>query len=152
MDSGGKGLQNLESSEVTLFREYLRIKTVHPTPDFEGSTKFLKRLADEHGFQFSVYECVKGKPIVIMTWPGTDTSLPSLILNSHVDVVPVEEHRWKYDPFGAHKDEQGNIFGRGTQDMKSVGIQHIIAVGRLKKEGFKPLRTIHLVFVPDEET
>lgn len=42
--------------EVTLFREYLRIKTVHPTPDFEGAVNFLKRQADEIGLEFSTYE------------------------------------------------------------------------------------------------
>ena len=35
--------------------------------------------------------------------------------------------------------------------MKCVGIQHIEAVRRLKKEGKKFKRTIHLVFVPEEE-
>ena len=29
---------------------------------------------------------------------------------------------WTHPPFSAHKDDQGNIFGRGTQDMKSVGL------------------------------
>lgn len=33
-----------------------------------------------------------------------------------------QEH-WKYEPFSAHKDENGTIYARGTQDMKSVGIQ-----------------------------
>ncbi|ETP33608.1 hypothetical protein, variant 2 [Phytophthora nicotianae P10297] len=43
------------------------------------------------------------------------------------------------------------IYGRGTQDMKSVGVQYVEAVSRLKAEGFIPGRNIHLLFVPDEE-
>ena len=35
--------------------------------------------------------------------------------------------------------------------MKCVGIQHIEAVRRLKDQGKKLKRTIHLVFVPEEE-
>ena len=35
--------------------------------------------------------------------------------------------------------------------MKCVGIQHIEAVRRLKEQGKKFKRTIHIVFVPDEE-
>ena len=35
--------------------------------------------------------------------------------------------------------------------MKCVGIQHIEAVRRLKEQGKKFKRTIHLVFVPEEE-
>jgi acetylornithine deacetylase/succinyl-diaminopimelate desuccinylase-like protein len=32
---------------------------------------------------------VPGKTAVIMTLKGTNSSLPSLVLNSHIDVVPV---------------------------------------------------------------
>merc|ERR1712150_28417 len=95
---------------------------------------------------------VKGKPIFIMTWPGTDPEIPSLLLNSHTDVVPVFPESWKYDAFEAVKEENGDIYARGTQDMKSVGIQHIEAIYRLKvlqKKTFK--RTIHLCFIADEE-
>ena len=52
---------------------------------------------------------------------------------------------WKHDPFEAVKEDNGDIYARGTQDMKSVGIQHIEAIYRLKvlqKKTFK--RTIHL--------
>ena len=38
-----------------------------------------------------------------------------------------------------------------SQDMKCVGIQHIEAVRRLKEAGETFRRTIHLVFVPEEE-
>ncbi len=33
-------------------------------------------------------------------------------------MVPAEASKWKYDPFIAHKDEKGDIYARGTQDMK----------------------------------
>lgn len=58
------------------------------------------------------------------------------------------QESWNYDPFGAHKDEQGNIFGRGTQDMKSVGMQYLAAIKKLKDEKYQPKRTIHLLYVP----
>jgi len=86
-----------------------------------------------------------------MTCPGKDPSLPSLVLNSHVDVVPVFPEHWKYDPFSAHKDEKGDIYARGSQDMKCVGIQYVEAIRRLKAKGEQFLRTIHVTFVPDEE-
>ena len=113
---------------------------------------------------------MKGKPVCIATWPGLDPSLPSIVLNSHTDVVPVfpvcfslpslfifyllgkiKKDHWKHPGFSAFKDSNGNIFARGTQDMKCVTIQHIEAVGKMKSQGFRPLRTIHLTFVPDEE-
>lgn len=48
-------------------------------------------------------------------------------------------------------DEKGNIFGRGSQDMKSVTIQHIEAIRRLKLNGIRLRRTIHISLMPDEE-
>jgi len=41
-----------------------------------------------------------------------------LILNIFV----IKEH-WKYDPFSATMDEKGDIYARGSQDMKCVGMQ-----------------------------
>jgi aminoacylase len=34
-----------------------------------------------------------------------------------------EQECWKHDPFSAHKDANGDIYARGSQDMKCVGIQ-----------------------------
>lgn len=91
-------------------------------------------------------------PVVIMTWKGTEPELPSIMLNSHMDVVPVFEELWTYPPFAAEIDEEGRIFARGTQDMKSVGMQYLAAIRALKRDGVRLKRTFHVVFVPDEET
>jgi aminoacylase len=71
----------------------------------------------------------------------------SLAINIHVTT----QEKWTHDPFGAEKDANGNIYARGSQDMKCVSIQHIEAVATLKKHHLQPLRTIHLSLVPDEE-
>ncbi|ROT70231.1 hypothetical protein C7M84_011513 [Penaeus vannamei] len=147
-------MANEEHPAVTNFRNYIRIKTVQPTPDYATCTTYLQGQAKEIGAECQVVECVPGKPAVIMTLPGEDPSLPAVLLNSHTDVVPVFPEHWLYDPFGAHKDEAGNIYGRGTQDMKCVGIQYLEALKRLQEMGGESgrfLRTVHLSFVPEEE-
>nr|XP_012218382.1 PREDICTED: aminoacylase-1 isoform X2 [Linepithema humile] len=68
-----------------------------------------------------------------------------------MDVVPVFEDKWTYPPFSAHMDDNGNIYARGSQDMKCVGIQYLEAIRRLKLNGVRFQRTIHMSFVPDEE-
>ncbi|KAF9896901.1 adenylate cyclase, partial [Lobosporangium transversale] len=45
-----------EHPAVTRFREYLRIKTMQPTPDYAGSTAFLIRQAEEIGIPYHVVE------------------------------------------------------------------------------------------------
>lgn len=91
-------------------------------------------------------------PILIITWAGTKPSLPTIVLSSHMDVVPVYPDMWTHPPFGAEIDSSGNIYARGAQDMKSVGMQYLGAIRSLKNSGIKLKRTIHIVFVPDEET
>ncbi|GBP70353.1 Aminoacylase-1 [Eumeta japonica] len=137
---------------VKTLLEYLRIPSVHPNVIYDGCVEFIKRQADDMELKSRVIELVKGKPVVVITWPGTDPDLPSILLNSHMDVVPVYEEHWTYPPFSAHIDEKGDIYARGAQDMKGVAIQQMEAVRRLKKEGIKLKRTVHLCYVPDEET
>ncbi|KAJ2255603.1 adenylate cyclase [Coemansia sp. RSA 455] len=143
---------------VQRFIEYLRIKTVQPTPDYSTCTKFLQQQALELGLKFQAKEYVAGKPVVILSWAGTSPELPSIILNSHTDVVPVFEEFWDYPPFEARRvptDPQGSdfkIYARGSQDMKIVGHGYLEAIRRLKVEEKRQLlRTVHAVFVPDEE-
>ncbi|XP_030855958.1 aminoacylase-1-like [Strongylocentrotus purpuratus] len=143
--------QGAEDPAVTNFRRYLRIKTVEPDPDYAGAIEFLKEMAGEMGLPVQCIEVHPGKTIVIITWEGTDPTLKSIILNSHIDVVPASADHWKCDPFEAKKMENGDIYARGTQDMKCVGIQYLEAIRRLIKKGQRLLRTVHMLFVPDEE-
>ncbi|VDO77845.1 unnamed protein product [Haemonchus placei] len=150
-----------EDIAVTKFREYLRVKTEHPTPDYVGCQRYLFNLADELGIARraveacsfpSKFNAIPGKPFIIMTIPGSQPELKSVVLYSHTDVVPAVKDQWKYDPYSAHKDEHGNIYGRGAQDMKSVGSQYFEAIRRHFQRGKKQWpRTIHIVWAPDEE-
>uniref|UniRef100_A0A673MRQ7 N-acyl-aliphatic-L-amino acid amidohydrolase n=1 Tax=Sinocyclocheilus rhinocerous TaxID=307959 RepID=A0A673MRQ7_9TELE len=146
---GSRGAK--EDPSVTLFREYLRLKTVHPEPDYDAAIRFLERMAEELGLPMKKVEVCPGRVVAVITWVGSRPELKSVVLNSHTDVVPVYEGHWKYDPFAAVKDADGNIYGRGSQDMKCVTIQYIEAIRRLKAAGKRFPRTIHLTFVPDEE-
>ncbi|KAJ3045988.1 adenylate cyclase, partial [Rhizophlyctis rosea] len=130
-----------EHIAVRHFREYLRIKTVQPKPDYLGARDFLERYAKDLQLQFRTLE-VRSKI--------ASRSLTNII-SRHTDVVPVSEDKWKHDPFAAEKLENGDIVARGSQDMKCVGIQYLEAIRILKQAGKKPKRTIHLTFVPDEE-
>lgn len=75
----------------------------------------------------------------------------SIILNGHVDVVPVEDPTlWKYDPWsGEIVDDK--IFGRGASDMKSGVAASIMAVKALVKVGVRLKGDIIIENVIDEE-
>jgi acetylornithine deacetylase/succinyl-diaminopimelate desuccinylase-like protein len=42
------------------------------------------------GLEFAVYEPA-GEPICVITWRGVHSSLGSIMLNAHMDVVPADE-------------------------------------------------------------
>lgn len=110
---------------------------------------FLKRQADELGLPVSIYHPSEPtKPVVILTWLGTDPTSESILLNSHMDVVPVYREYWTHEPFGAEIDDEGRIFGRGSQDMKSVGMQYLRAIKALQDRGVQLKRTVHVMYVP----
>lgn len=91
---------------------------------------------------------------VLYTWPGTDPSLPPVLLMGHLDVVPVEagtEARWARPPF-AGVVEGGFVWGRGSMDDKSSVLGTLEAVEMLLAEGFAPRRTVLLAYGHDEET
>lgn len=116
----------------------------------EPCIQFLKKQAENLGLPYNTYTPSGDpkKPIFIITWKGTEPSLPSIVLNSHMDVVPVFEDQWTHPPFSADIDSEGRIFARGSQDMKCVGVQYLAAIRALKKEGVTLRRTIHVIFVP----
>ncbi|XP_011000859.1 PREDICTED: aminoacylase-1-like [Populus euphratica] len=140
-----------DAAIISRFQQYLQINTAQPTPQYQQSAEFLVSQAKFIGLESQSIEFVQNKPLILLKWPGSDPTLPSILLNSHTDVVPVENHKWAHHPFGAHVDSDGNIFARGSQDMKCVGMQYLEAIRRLKSSGFVPLRSVYLSFVPDEE-
>jgi len=90
-----------EVEAVGRFRDYLKINTAHPLPDYQPAVEFLLAQASEIGLDSQVLEFVEGKPLVLLTWKGKDPSIPSILLNSHMDVVPAEREKWLHEPFAA---------------------------------------------------
>ncbi|XP_051172670.1 aminoacylase-1A-like [Leptopilina boulardi] len=142
---------DLDKLAVDNFRNYLRIPSVQPNVNYTKCVMFLKKQAESLNLPIKVIETTPKKPHVIITWEGTEPEKSSILLSGHMDVVPVNLEKWIYPPFAAHMDEKGNIYARGAQDMKSVSIQHIEAIRRLKLNGIRLKRTVHILFEPDEE-
>ncbi|XP_076944791.1 uncharacterized protein LOC143615575 [Bidens hawaiensis] len=141
---------SVDDSILQRFQQYLQINTAHPSPNYHEATDFILNQAKSLSLQSQTIEFVKDKPLILLKWPGSNPNLPSVLLNSHTDVVPVEPHKWAHPPF-AGNIEGNNIYARGSQDMKCVGLQYLEAIRKLKADHFQPLRTIYVLFVPDEE-
>ena len=69
----------------------------------------------------------------------------------HLDVVPAKAEEWLYPPY-AGQIHDGKLYGRGTMDDKGPMIACLYAVKALKDAGFKPSKTVRLIFGCDEES
>jgi acetylornithine deacetylase/succinyl-diaminopimelate desuccinylase-like protein len=88
---------------------------------------------------------------LIARWPGRDPKLKPLVISGHMDVVEAKPADWRRDPF-TPVVEGGELYGRGSLDMKLSGTLAIAALNELRREGFRPRRTIVIEFSGDEET
>jgi len=92
----------------------------------------------------------RNRPNVVGIWKGTGGGR-SLILNSHIDTVPVEPRdAWTHDPFGA-EIINGTMYGRGTSDNKGGIIAAIAAVRCLRELGITMKGDVILESVVNEE-
>lgn len=88
---------------------------------------------------------------LIATWPGSDPTLKPVVFSGHLDVVEADPKDWERDPFKP-VIENGYLFGRGSIDMKTSAALTVSSLIALRKQGYKPRRTIIVAFSGDEET
>ena len=75
----------------------------------------------------------------------------SLILNGHIDVVPVGPlDMWERPPFEPHIDGDW-LYGRGSGDMKAGIAANIFALDALRQLGYQPAATVYVQSVTEEE-
>ena len=130
---------------------YLRIDTTNPPGDVRPAIAFFRRLLTEAGILHEEFasDAASGKINLLARLRGTGKAKPILLLN-HLDVVPAEPQKWRLPPFsGALQD--GEVWGRGALDMKSMGIAELMVLLRLKQEGMPLGRDVLWLGVCDEE-
>jgi acetylornithine deacetylase/succinyl-diaminopimelate desuccinylase-like protein len=88
---------------------------------------------------------------LIATWRGSDPSLGPVVLSAHMDVVEAKPEDWERDPF-TPVVENGYLFGRGASDTKFDAVLALESVIALRKQGFRPKRSIVIAYSGDEET
>lgn len=141
-----------EQQAVEFFQQYQRIPSVNPPGDTSATAELIRKLLESHGIEVRVYPSGPGGHTnVLARLPGRDRSKKPLLLLNHMDVVPVDRQGWKMDPFAA-MIENGVIWGRGTMDMKGIGVQEMMALAALKDDGIVPSRDIVMLSTCDEET
>lgn len=90
---------------------------------------------------------------VVGRWRGSGSGEGhSLILNGHVDVVPVGDPTlWEASPWSG-TIRNGRLYGRGACDMKAGLCAGIFAIQALQQLGYRPARDVLVESVIGEES
>ena len=88
---------------------------------------------------------------LVAVYPGRDPKLKAMLLLAHLDVVEAKREDWTRDPF-VLVEENGNFYARGAIDDKAEAAIWVDSLARLRKEKFRPRRTIKLALTCGEET
>lgn len=145
----------VQKEAAALLQRYIRIQSVNPPADTREAAALLKGVLDAEGIEVETFEPAPGRVSLLARIPATEA--PSggkprpLMLLHHMDVVPVDPAHWQEDPFsGAIHDSY--LHGRGTADMKGVGVIHLMTLITLKRQKVPLARDIILTATADEET
>lgn len=100
-------------------------------------------IASEH------LEPAPGRVSIVSRTPGSDSTLPPLLLHAHLDTVPAQPEGWIHDPFGAEIVD-GELWGRGAVDMK-VAAAMLLRLQLDCRAQRRPRRDLVVAYLADEE-
>ena len=135
---------------VHLLAECVKLATVNPPGNEKVAADWLAELLTQMGWAPTVADLGKNRANVVAILKGTGEK-PALVYNGHLDVVPVGDTPWTYDPF-AGISANGRLYGRGTSDMKGGLVAMVMAVDALKQAGVRLKGDLIVCGVADEET
>ncbi|HUX32240.1 MAG TPA: M20/M25/M40 family metallo-hydrolase [Gemmatimonadaceae bacterium] len=141
-------MAKLQDEAVSRIEQYIRINTTNPPGNEDQTMKFFARIFTAEGIPFDTASSAPGRGNVWARLKGG--SQPALVLLSHMDVVPADPKYWSVDPFAATVKD-GDIWGRGTLDTKTLGIVELEAFLALHRAKVPLDRDVIFMATADEE-
>lgn len=131
----------------------IAFRTVEGAGEVPKLAAYYARLLKDAGFaEADIVITPMGETATLAaTISGSDPSLKPVALIGHMDVVAANRADWTRDPF-VPVEENGYIFGRGAEDNKYDVAMMVATMAQLRKEGWKPRRSVILLLSGDEET
>lgn len=138
----------MENRIIAILSELVRIDSVSPTlsngPGEMEIAEFIRQYLHQLRLDVEIQTVAPNRANVVAVIQGTSNKR-SLLLNSHLDTVGVEDMK---DPF-ILKRKGDKLYGRGTYDMKgSVALMLLLAKHLVRH---RPPADVYLTFVSDEE-
>lgn len=145
-----KVLQEFDDEElISLAQKLISIPSYHGLqyPEKEVA-EYLYGFLQENGMHTVMVNALEGRPNVICEYGNGDDCQKTLMLNGHMDTVDVKN--MTIDPFKGNI-ENGNIYGRGSVDMKSAVAAMAMALVFVKRAGVELGGKVYFAGVVDEE-
>jgi succinyl-diaminopimelate desuccinylase len=141
-----------DGDAVHLLRRLVQIPSRNPPGEERELAAYVAGWLKEQGVDATlVPEPYTHRPQVVATMRG-DAGSPTLVLNGHLDTVPLGEvERWSVDPFGGEV-KAGRLYGRGACDMKGGLAAMMLAAKAMAERGGRLQGNLLLHFAVGEET
>ncbi len=133
-----------------LLSKYIQINTTNPPGNEIGAARMLKEKFLTDGIPATTWEPEHGRGIVAARLRGIGKHTKSIILLSHMDVVPANPKEWEVAPFSGTV-KGGEIWGRGSIDDKGAGVIELMAMLAIKRAGILLDRDVIFIATGDEE-
>ena len=152
--TAGVGLaqENPRAFARAVLDELIGINTTDSSGDNTAAAQAVARRLRAAGFPAEDVEVVVPAPAkgnLVARLRGAGHGRPVLFL-AHLDVVEARREDWTRDPFRL-QEQDGYLYGRGTQDIKGEAALLVANFVRLRQEGFRPERDLILALTADEE-
>jgi acetylornithine deacetylase/succinyl-diaminopimelate desuccinylase-like protein len=141
--------EQIQREAVELLVEYLKLDTTNPPGNETRAVKFFEALCKREGVEHRTFEHQPGRGNFWARIKGDGSARPIILLN-HTDVVPHSPEFWSVGAFSAAQKD-GLIYGRGAQDMKSLGVAQFVVMLALKRARVPLSRDIIFLATADEE-
>ena len=142
--------ETLEERAVALLQQLIRHNTVNPPGNERALQEELAEPFRAAGFEVTLVGKTPERPNLVARLKGHEPG-PVLGLLSHVDTVLADASEWSRDPWSGDLVD-GEVWGRGAQDMKSQTAAEAAAALVLAESGWRPARgDLLFISVVDEE-
>lgn len=138
--------QFTEEEKIKILSDVVAIKSVNEN-EIEVAN-YLKALFAEHGIESKIVPVTETRVNLVAE---IGSGKPVIGVSGHMDVVsPGNESEWVSDPFTL-TEREGNLYGRGSNDMKSGLINLVLALIELKANDELTNGTVRFMATTGEE-